>query len=85
VDHPGNVLKGSRNWARIIVHELTHLVHGTEDVNKGQARYAWYGIGPHAGFTGADAIRNADSWAFFCLDCAGMLTAAEATTGLKII
>jgi len=32
VDHPGNVLKGQRNWIRILVHELSHLVCGTEGV-----------------------------------------------------
>lgn len=85
VDHPGNVLKGSKNWTRILVHELTHLVCGTEDVNRGQARYAWYGIGPHAGFPGSDAVRNADSWAFFCADCAGMLTEGERNQALKIV
>ncbi len=85
VDHPGNVLPGHKNWTRIVVHELTHLVCGTEDVNIGNARYAWYGIGPHAGFPGSAAIRNADSWAFFCADCAGVLTDAERNKALKII
>lgn len=85
VDNPGNVLRGSRNWTRILVHELTHLVCGTEDVNKGQTRYAWYGIGPHAGFPGSDAIKNADSWAFFCADCAGVLSESERNNALKII
>jgi hypothetical protein len=85
VDHPGNVLGGHKNWTRVIVHELTHLVCGTEDVNIGNARYAWYGIGPHAGFPGSAAIRNADSWAFFCADCAGVLTDSERSTALKII
>ncbi|HZM97084.1 MAG TPA: M35 family metallo-endopeptidase [Vicinamibacterales bacterium] len=85
VDHPGNVLKGQKNWTRIVVHELTHLVSGTEDIVNGKSRYAWYGIGPHAGFPGSQAIRNADSWAFFCADCAGTLTDGERTTALKII
>lgn len=85
IDHPGNVLSGAKNWARILVHELTHLVCGTEDVAKGQARYAWYGIGPHAGFMGSDAVKNADSWAFFCADCAGVLTESERSRALKII
>ncbi|MDD2759761.1 MAG: M35 family metallo-endopeptidase [Methylomonas sp.] len=85
VDHPGSVLPGHKNWTRVIVHELTHLVCGTEDVNIGNARYAWYGIGPHAGFPGSAAIRNADSWAFFCADCADMLTESERNKALKII
>lgn len=85
IDHPGNVLKGQKNWTRIVVHELTHLVCGTEDVNIGNARYAWYGIGPHAGYPGARAANNADNWAFFCADCAGVLTAGERKIALKII
>ncbi|HEX2826467.1 MAG TPA: M35 family metallo-endopeptidase [Burkholderiales bacterium] len=84
-DVKGNVLQGQKNWTRIVVHELTHLVCGTEDVNIGNARYAWYGIGPHPGFPGSAAIRNADSWAFFCADCANVLTEAEREKALKII
>ncbi len=41
--------------------------------------------GPHAGFAGSAAIRNADSWAFFCADCAGVLTDGERNMALKII
>ena len=41
--------------------------------------------GPHAGFPGSAAIRNADSWAFFCADCAGVLTDGERNMALKII
>jgi hypothetical protein len=85
VDHPGNVLKGLKNWIRILVHELSHLECGTTDVQIGQARYAWYGIGPHAGYPGSECIRNADNWAFFAADCAGQLTNAERTTALKIV
>lgn len=85
VDNPGNILPGQANWTRIIVHELTHLVCGTLDVNNGQARYAWYGIGPHAGYPGSDCIRNADNWAFFAADCGGALTDAQRTNALKII
>lgn len=85
VNNPGNVLNGIKNWTRILVHELTHLVCGTTDVKKGQARYAWYGIGPHAGYPGSDAIRNADNWAFFCADCAQVLTDAESAKARKII
>lgn len=85
VNHPGNVLNGAKNWTRILVHELTHLVCGTTDVRKGQVRYAWYGIGPHAGYPGSDAIQNADNWAFFCADCAQVLTEAESAQARKII
>jgi len=72
-DDAGGVLHGQKNWTRVMVHELTHLVCGTEDVNIGKARYAHYGIGPHAGYPFSAAIRNADNWAFFCADCAHAL------------
>jgi hypothetical protein len=85
VDNPGNVLKGQKNWTRIIVHELTHLVASTLDVVNGQARYAWYGIGPHAGYPASQAVTNADNWAFFCADCGGVLTESERNTALKIV
>ncbi|WUR11055.1 M35 family metallo-endopeptidase [[Empedobacter] haloabium] len=81
---PGDVLTGQANWTRIVVHELSHLVCGTADVNKGAPRYASYGIGPHAGYPGSDCIRNADNWAFFAADCGGALTAAERNTALTI-
>jgi len=85
IDNPGNVLPGQTNWTRIIVHELTHLVCGTIDVKNGQARYAWYGIGPHPGYPGSDCIRNADNWAFFAADCAAVLTDAQRNSALTII
>ncbi|MCF6283216.1 MAG: M35 family metallo-endopeptidase, partial [Candidatus Polarisedimenticolaceae bacterium] len=85
VDNPGNIANGAVNWTRIIVHELTHLVCGTEDVLNGQARYAWYGIGPHAGYPGSDCIRNADNWAFFAADCGEALQENERNKALKII
>lgn len=85
VDNPGNILPGQANWTRIIVHELSHLVCGTDDVQNGQARYAWYGIGPHAGYPGAECVRNADNWAFFAADCGGALTESQRNTALKII
>ena len=84
VDNAGNVLPGQANWTRIVVHELTHLVCGTEDVNNGNARYAWYGIGPHAGYPGSDCIRNADNWAFFAADCAGALADGQRAMALTI-
>lgn len=84
-DDAGGVVHGQKNWIRVLVHELTHLVCGTDDVNIGQARYAHYGIGPHAGFPGSAAIRNADSWAFFAADCAGILTDSDRNHALKII
>jgi len=82
-DLAGNVLHGQANWTRILVHELSHLVCGTHDVNDGQSRYAWSGIGPHAGYPSSAAIRNADNWAFFAADCAGALTAGQRATALR--
>jgi hypothetical protein len=82
-DLGGNVLRGPANWTRILVHELSHLVCGTHDVNNGQARYAWCGIGPHAGNPHVDTIRNADNWAFFAADCAGALAPGQRETALR--
>jgi hypothetical protein len=82
-DIAGNVLRGQANWTRILVHELSHLVCGTHDVNNGQVRYAWSGIGPHAGNSSGDTIRNADNWAFFAADCAGALTSGQRATALR--
>jgi len=82
-DVAGNVLRGQANWTRILVHELSHLVCGTHDVNDGQSRYAWAGIGPHAGYPSGATIRNADNWAFFAADCAGALTAGQRGTALR--
>ncbi len=82
-DFAGNVLRGQANWTRILVHELSHLVCGTHDVNDGQSRYAWSGIGPHAGYPGTETVRNADNWAFFAADCAGALTPGQRATALR--
>lgn len=84
-DDAGGVVHGQKNWTRVILHELSHLVCNTEDVNIGRARYAWYGIGPHSGYPGSACIRNADNWAFFGADCAGVLTDSERNMALKII
>jgi hypothetical protein len=63
-----NTLTGLTNWARIVVHELTHREVQTKD-----HAYEHQGMSPKK--IGADkAIENADSWAWFCADCAGMLT-----------
>lgn len=80
----GGVVHDQKNWTRIVVHELTHLAAGTDDVTNGDVRYAHYGIGPHAGFPGSDAVKNADSWAFFAADCAGILTDTERAKALRI-
>ena len=67
-----------------MLHELTHLVCGTTDVENGDSRYAWYGIGPHAGYPGAECVTNADNWAFFAADCAGVLTDGQRNSALRI-
>ncbi|MFT3734763.1 MAG: M35 family metallo-endopeptidase [Rhodocyclaceae bacterium] len=65
-----NTLTGLTNWARIVVHELTHRELDTED-----HAYEHQGINPRK-LTAAKAIDNADSWAWFCADCGGALTDA---------
>ena len=65
------MLSGRLNWARIVVHELSHREVATVDV---PGRYGWQGIKPDAGaFPAAKAITNAENWAFFAADCAGVL------------
>ncbi|HEX7689813.1 MAG TPA: M35 family metallo-endopeptidase [Burkholderiaceae bacterium] len=82
----GNVLKGQANWARILVHEMSHLCVGTDDMGQGaQTRYCGYGIKPNANFPMAEAIRNAENWAFFAADCAGALGAGEKARALRVI
>jgi len=70
--HPDpNVLSGRQNWARIVVHELSHREANTVDVPN---RYGWQGIKPtSAGYPAASAITNADNWAYFAADCADIL------------
>lgn len=76
-----NVLSGAKNWARIVVHELSHTQVGTDDV---PGRYAWGGLQPwKGGFSSAQAMTNADSWAFFCADCNGELTEGDRARVLK--
>lgn len=71
-----NTLQGLTNWTRIVVHELTHRDVKTED-----HAYEHQGINPHK-LTAAKAIGNADSWAWFCADCAGALTGAQVKNAL---
>lgn len=63
-----------KNWARIIVHEVSHIDASTEDKS-----YAWQGIGVGTSLTPAKAAVNADTWAFFAADCAGALTSGDIT------
>lgn len=80
----GNVLSGKNNWARIIVHELSHSELGTEDYPKDNS-YGWQGINPaDAKFNGNKAITNAENWAYFAADCAAALSTSERNTALKM-
>ena len=58
-----------KNWARVLVHECTHI-----DARTADKRYAYRGLRPGTGLGAADAAINADSWAFFAADCGGALT-----------
>jgi hypothetical protein len=71
-----NTLSGLTNWARIVVHELTHREIKTQDY-----AYEHQGISPRK-LSAAKAIENADSWAWFCADCAGALTAGTIKNAL---
>lgn len=52
--------------ALTIIHELSHKLENTDDI-----RYDYEGLLPSASFPAGDAIRNADSWAYFCGDLLG--------------
>ncbi|UGB39147.1 M35 family metallo-endopeptidase [Frateuria soli] len=71
-----NTLQGLTNWARIVVHELTH-----RDIKTKDHAYEHQGINPIK-LTAAKAIENADSWAWFCADCAGALTSGQVRNAL---
>jgi hypothetical protein len=71
-----NSLTGLTNWARIVVHELTHREVDTKD-----HAYEHQAINPKK-MTAAKAIENADSWAWFCADCAGALTDGQVKNAL---
>ncbi len=64
----GNTLSGLTNWARIVVHELTHREVATKD-----HAYEHQGMSPNK-IGAVKALDNADSWAWFCADCGGALT-----------
>ena len=66
-----------KNWARVLVHECTHVDAQTKDRG-----YGWKGIKPGVKITAANAAINADSWAFFAADCGGGLTAGDITRAL---
>ncbi|MCQ8105339.1 M35 family metallo-endopeptidase [Methylomonas sp. SURF-2] len=55
--------------ALTVVHELSHKLVKTEDI-----RYDDDGLKPGASFTSDQALKNADSWAYFAADVVGVLT-----------
>lgn len=67
-----------KNWARVLVHECTHIEAKTKD--KG---YAYAGIEPGTKLTAAHAAINADSWAFFAADCGAALVQNDITRALN--
>ena len=61
-----------------VVHEVTHLDASTKD-----HRYDFKGLKRDAKFTSAKAVANADSWAYYCADCAGALTESARNSALR--
>jgi hypothetical protein len=55
--------------ALTVVHELTHKLVKTKDI-----RYDDDGLKPGSSFPSADALNNADSWAYFAADMVGALS-----------
>ncbi|HET6803835.1 MAG TPA: M35 family metallo-endopeptidase [Frateuria sp.] len=80
----GNVLSGRANWARVIVHELTHSELDTDDYPQNNS-YGWQGINPKdSKFKGNKAVLNAENWAYFVVDAAGGLTPSERAEALRL-
>ncbi len=67
-----------RNWARVLVHECSHI-----EVRTGDHRYAYEGIRVGLNLTEDEAVTNADSWAFFAADCAGALVPGDRLRALR--
>ena len=70
-----------RRWICVetIVHEISHRVAGTDDFG-----YDHSGLGPSAdALSYSYALRNADSWGYFCVDLAGMLAESDRAKVLK--
>lgn len=75
----GDPLSGLTNWTRILVHELSHSQLNTDDI-----AYRWQGLKPAAAsLSTAQALRNADSWAFFAADANGSLSESDRKFCLK--
>jgi ParB-like chromosome segregation protein Spo0J len=60
--------------ALTVVHELTHKLVRTEDI-----RYDDDGLKPGDSFTAEQALKNADSWAYFAADMVGALSKGTIT------
>jgi hypothetical protein len=60
--------------ALTVIHELSHKVAKTEDI-----RYDDDGLKPGVSFTTAQALKNADSWAYFAADLLGALSPGTIT------
>lgn len=72
-----DMFKDLKNWTRIAVHELSHREVKTKDH---RYRHHDAGLKPDAGdakFNAALALANADSWAMFCMDCAGYMSSGD--------
>ena len=80
----GNVLSGRANWARVIVHELTHSELNTLDYPENNS-YGWQGINPKdSKFKGNKAVLNAENWAYFVVDAADGLSPRERAEALTL-
>ena len=64
--------------ALTIIHELTHKLRSTKDI-----RYDYQGLLPSDSFPSSDAIKNADSWAYFCGDVLGSVPASAVREALS--
>lgn len=84
-------LKASSNTGRLwlcvltLVHEVSHREIRTADNrydNGSAADVPGRGLKPSTSFNFAKATNNADSWAYFCVDLKGMLSASDRTKAL---
>lgn len=82
----GAFLDAARNTGRLwicvetIIHELSHRILATEDL-----RYDYRGLKPvKTGLSFDRALRNADTWGYFCVDLAGMLSATDRARTLRV-
>lgn len=64
--------------ALTIIHEITHRALATKDI-----KYDYAGIKPGLNFAPDKAIINADNWAYFATDLAGMLSNNDLLKVLK--